>query len=202
MNLRKLFGPSRKELWKRLAAELDARHVDGGTWKDDEIRVEHGGWTVTLDTVTVMVGKVPVTYTRFRAPYVNPEGFRFTAYRRSFVSDIAKWFGMQDIVVGHATFDRDFILKGNDERRLKALFDDAEVRRLLERQEGVRLFVRDHEGWFAPKYPPATDLLECTLQGVVLDKVRLEDGFALLGAVLDRLLGTGSATDADPGVEL
>lgn len=202
MNLRRLFGPSHKEIWRRLADELGGRHVDPGGWKADKLQVEHGEWTVTLDTVTVMAGKVPITFTRFRAPYVNPEGFRFTVHRHGFGSDLAKWFGMQDVEVGHAAFDRDFIIKGTDERTLKRLFDDADVRRLLERQKDVRLFVKDDEGWFGAKYPPKTDLLECTLSGQVTDPQRLKDSFELFGAVLDRLCRLGSAYQGDPGVDL
>lgn len=202
MNLRKLFGSSHKEIWKRLADELGGRHVDAGRWKADKLQVEHGEWTVTLDTATVMVGKVPVTYSRFRAPYVNPEGFRFTIYRKSFGSDVGKWFGLQDVEVGHASFDRDFIIKGTDERALKRLFDDGDVRRLLERQKDVRLFVKDDEGWFGAKYPPQTDLLECTLAGLVTDPQRLKDSFELFGVVLERLCLIGAAYEDDPGLEL
>jgi hypothetical protein len=36
---------------------------------------------MTLDTYTVHTGHAHFTYTRMRAPFVNPEGLRFTAYR-------------------------------------------------------------------------------------------------------------------------
>ena len=47
--------------------------------------------------------------------FVDPEGFRFTVYRKGIFSDIGKWFGMQDIEIGDEDFDRDFILKSNQE---------------------------------------------------------------------------------------
>ena len=65
-----------------------------------------------------------VAYTRMRAPYVNPEGFRFTIYRKGVFSDLGKLLGMQDIEVGDPDFDEAFIIKGNDESKVRDLFAD------------------------------------------------------------------------------
>ncbi len=200
--LRALFAKSHNRIWEQLAAELGARFVDGGTWKGDRIQAEHGEWTVTLDHYVIMVGKVPMSFTRLRAPYVNPDGFRFSIYRRSFGSDLAKKLGMQDVEVGHAAFDRDFIIKGSDVAKLRQLFDDADVRRLLERQKDVQLAVKDDEGWFGKHFPDGTDELTCVLHGLVDDKQRLKDVFELFSATLDRLCRIGAAEAGDPGVEL
>lgn len=200
--LRALFGKDRQRVWEELAAELGARFTDGGTWKGDRIQVERGEWTVTLDHYTVLIGKVPVTFTRLRAPYVASGGFRFKVYRRSLGSDLATKLGLQDVEVGHAAFDRDFVIKGNDERKLRQLFDCAEVRRLLERQEDVVLAVKDDEGWFARRFPDGTDELECVFRGLVVDRQRLKDAFELFAATLDRLCRIGAAEAGDPGVEL
>jgi hypothetical protein len=76
-----MFGPSKDETWQRLAHEIDADFIDGGFWKGSKVQAHVGPWTVTLDTYTVHTGHAHFTYTRMRAPYVNPEGLRFTAYR-------------------------------------------------------------------------------------------------------------------------
>jgi hypothetical protein len=117
--LRSIFGPSREEIWRALSDQIGARYVEGGFWKGDKVQATHGPWTVTLDTYTVSTGKVTIVYTRMRAPYVNPDGFRFTVYRRGMFSDIATRLGMQDVEVGHEAFDRDFVIK--------ALTKDASV---------------------------------------------------------------------------
>ena len=93
-------GPNKKEIWRKLAGELEGRYVDGGFWKGDKVEVEHQDWTLTLDTYTVSTGKVTVVFTRMRAPFVNPGGFRFVVYRKSVFSGIGKFFGMQDIEIG------------------------------------------------------------------------------------------------------
>ena len=97
------------------------------------MEARHQDWTVTLDTFTVSNGKQTTTYTRMRAPYVNPGGFRFTIYRKGFFSDIAKWLGMQDVQVGHEPFDSDFIIKGSSEAEVVELFVNTRIRELITR---------------------------------------------------------------------
>src|SRR5688572_29157202 len=82
--LRQLFGPSGKEIWRQLSEETGARYKEGGFWKGDKVQVTHGEWTVTLDVFVVSTGKSTITYTRMRAPFMNPDGFRFRIYRRGF----------------------------------------------------------------------------------------------------------------------
>src|SRR5206468_1858340 len=87
--LRKLFGPSKKEIWRKLSEEMNGRFIEGGFLKQDKVEVSHGEWVLTLDTYVQSAGKTVIVFTRMRAPYVNPDGFRFTIYRRGFFSGIA-----------------------------------------------------------------------------------------------------------------
>ena len=135
--LRKLFGPSKEEIWRQLCTETGADYVPGGFWKGDKVQATHDEWTITLDTYVVSTGKTTMVFTRLRAPYVNPDHFRFTIYRRGLFSEIAKWLGMQDIAVGHANFDRDFIIKGTDESKLRRLFANAKIRDLIAGQRDL-----------------------------------------------------------------
>src|SRR4051794_24396727 len=106
------FGPSREDVWRELCREIGADFVEGGFWKGQKVQAHVGPWTITLDTYSVHTQHSHVTYTRMRAPYVNPDGFRFTVYRTGFFSDLGKLLGMQDIEVGDFEFDEAFILKG------------------------------------------------------------------------------------------
>ncbi len=88
--VRKLFGPSREEIWRQLSTDLEARYVSERFGKGDKVEAAHGEWTVTLDTHAVVAGKAVIVFTRMRAPYVNPSGFRFTVYRKGLFSGIGK----------------------------------------------------------------------------------------------------------------
>src|SRR3954452_14557103 len=139
------FGPSKDEVWRQLSQEIGAEYVEGGFWKGKKVQAHVGPWTITLDTHTESSGESSVTYTRLRAPYVNPEGFRFTIYRRGFFSDLGKLMGMQNIEVGDPEFDAAFVIKGNDEPNVRSLFGDARVRSLIAAQPQMWLQVKDSE---------------------------------------------------------
>ncbi len=200
--LRKLFGPSRAEIWRQLCTETGADYVKGGFWKGDKVQVKHDEWTITLDTYVVSTGKTTVVFTRLRAPYVNPDHFRFTIYRRGLFSDIAKWLGMQDVEVGHEDFDRDFIIKGTEEGKLRALFDNARLRELIAAQPQIHLAVKDDEGCWGDDFPADTDELCFHVCGIIKDLERLKLLFELFAETLDQLCRIGSAYEEAPKLKL
>ena len=200
--LRNLFGPSKREIWRQLSTDIGAQFVDGGFWKGDKVVATHGQWTVTLDTYAVSTGKATVVFTRMRAPYVNPGGLRFTIYRKSVFSGIAKWFGMQDIEIGDLPFDEDFIIKGTDESMVRSLFSGAKIRELVSRQREIHLTVKDDEGWFGPTFPEGVDELHFQVTGVIKDIDRLKLLYDLFAETLDQLCRVGSAYETNPDVKV
>lgn len=200
--LRELFGPSRNEIWEQLSRDIGAEFIEGSFWKGAKVQATHGQWSILLDTYTVSSGKHSTTYTRLRAPYVNPDQFRFTIYRQGFFSDVAKWFGMQDVEVGHMEFDRDFIIKGTDERKLRALFSNRRLRELIATQPQIHLTVKDNEGYFGPSFPENTDELCFHTAGVIRNLPQLKILFEMFSETLDQLCRIGSAYEGSPDVEL
>jgi hypothetical protein len=200
--LRQLFGPSKDEIWQELCRQIDATFVPGTFWTPSKVVVRHGEWTITFDTYTVSHGKSSSTYTRLRAPYVNPDGFRFTIYRKSIFSDLGKWLGMQDVVVGHPAFDDEFIVQGNDDKKLRALLAHPPIRALIAAQPSIHLSVQDDEGWFSTAFPQGVDELYFRVHGVIVDVERLKGLYALFGETLEHLCRIGSAYESDPGVTL
>lgn len=190
---RELFGPSRDEVWGKLAAEIDGRHTPGGWFTGSKVEVDVGPWTVTLDTFTVSTGKSSTTYTRLRAPYANPAGFRFNVSPENFLSGIGRFFGMQDLAIGVPEFDAAWVVQGNDEDRVRRLFSDREIRSLLGSAGSVSFRVQNDGGWFSRRHPDGTDMLELTTVGVVKDEARLKLFFALFATTLDRLVEVGGA---------
>jgi hypothetical protein len=192
------FGPSKDEVWQQLSEEIGAEFLEGGFWKGSKVQAHVGPWTVTLD----INNDGESQSTRIRAPYVNPEGFRFTIYRKGFFSDLGKLLGMQDIEVGDPEFDEAFIIKGNDEGKVCGLYANPKIRQMILAQPKIRLEVKDSEGWFGPKFPEGVDELHFQVLGVIKDVDRLKSLFDLFGAVLNQLCKIGSAYKQEPGVEL
>ncbi len=194
--LQSLFGPSRREVWRQLSRELDGRFHEGGMFSPSAVQARSGDWTITLDTFTTGDGKSNQTYTRLRAPWFNPESFRFTVYRASVFSGMGKALGMQDVEVGHARFDRDFVIKGTSARRLRQLFDNRRIRHLIDTQPRIHLSVKGRDGWFG-KYPPGMDELHFQALGVIKDIARLRNLFELYTEVLWQISHGGRAHEDD-----
>jgi hypothetical protein len=73
--LLRLFGPSREEIWRQLASEINANYVDGNFFNRSKVQATHAGWVITLSEE----GKYH--HTHMRAPFLNPGGFRINLYR-------------------------------------------------------------------------------------------------------------------------
>jgi len=195
--LKSLFGPSREEIWRQLSREVGGRFHDGGFFTSSAVQARTDDWIITLDTLSTN----NASYTRLRAPYFNPEGFRFEIYRAGIFSDVAVALGMQDIEVGHRRFDRDFVIKGNAPRRIRRLFDNEEIRRLIDALPKIHLSVKGHEGWLS-KYPAGMDELHFQSTGVIKDLARLRTLFDLFAEVLQELCHEGEAYEDDVEIHI
>jgi hypothetical protein len=200
--LRSWFGPSRDEIWRQLCQETGAQVVPGGFWQGDKVEAKHGQWTIILDTYVESAGRTAIAYTRLRAPYVNRDGFKFTIYRKGAFTDLGKWFGMQDIEIGDPQFDERFVIKGNDEKKVAALFARPRIRELLLAQPDVFFTVKEDEGWFGPHFPEGVDELCFQVVGVIKDVERLKLLYDLCAETLQHLCRIGSAYENDPQVKL
>jgi hypothetical protein len=197
-----LFGPRKREIWRQFASEIKGDYVEGGFFKGDKVQVKHKQWTITLDTYSQSAGESHVTYTRIRAPYVNKDGFRFTIHHKGLFSGLGKLLGKQDVEVGYMDFDDAFIIQGNDESKLRALFANPRIRELLEMQPKIYLTVNYHKGWWSPRFPEGVDELLFRATGVIKDLDRLRSLYYLFVETLNHLCHIGSAREDDPKLEL
>jgi hypothetical protein len=204
--LRSLFGPSRDEIWTALREQIGGEVIPGDFWHGQKLQVQSGDWTLTLDeyTTMVMAGKVtiPIHHTRMRAPFPNPSGFRFSIHRASIFSPLGALLGMQDIQVGHAEFDDDFVIKGNDESNVRALCDSERIRALVTAQRKLQLAVHDDDGWFGKTYPPTIDVLTFDVAEQIREVSRLKGIYDVFAETLSRLSEMGVAGKGTGGVAL
>ena len=194
--LKALFGPSRKDVWRQLAGEVGGQFHEGGFLNPFAVQTRTGDWIITLDTYTSGDGKTNQTFTRLRAPYFNPEGFRFEIYRAGLLSGLGKAMGLQDIEVGHPRFDRDFVIKGNAPRRLRRLFDNRRIRVGIQAQPKIHLSVKGHGGWFS-KFPDGVDELHFRAEKAIKDLAQLRALFDLFGEILRHVCYEGKAQPDD-----
>ena len=199
--LRALFGPSQKEIWRQLSTEVHGKFHEGGLLSGSAVQARTRDWIITLDTYTTGDGKTNQTFTRLRAPYFNPEGFRFEIYRASVFSGLGKSLGMQDIEVGHPRFDEAFVIKSNSPRRVRRLFDNEKIRHLIDAQPRIHLSVKAHEGWLS-KFPAGVDELHFQAAGTIKDLARLRTLFDLFAEVLHQVCHEGRAYEDDVDIHI
>jgi len=197
-----IFGPSRKEVWKQLSEEINANYIEDSFLKVPRIEYKHNNWTIYLDTYTVSTGKSSTTYTRMRVPFINQKKFLFKVYRKGVFSNIGKALGMQDIEIGYDYFDNEYIIKGNDEILLRRLFQNHNIRNLIEKQSRILLEIKDNEGRFGPKFNDNESELYFVVIGVIKDKERIKNLFELFVKIIDELETIGITVNQVPEVKL
>jgi len=185
--LKGFFGPAKEEVWRQLAAQLQGNFVDGGFFGKDKVEVQHGDWTITLETLVVSTGKSSVVYAILQAPFHNPDNFRFSVSRRGLFTDIGKFFGMQDIQIGSPEFDHDFVIQGNNEDKVRQLLANSTIRDLIDLQPKVHFQIKPDDGFFSRKYPVGTERLYFRNLGVIKDLDRLKNLYNLFFATLEGL---------------
>jgi hypothetical protein len=201
--LKKILGPSQREIWEQLCLASGAVYVPGGFLKRRRVRKRIRNWTVTLEASTSSGPPgSKITTTRLRVPFVSKGDFRFTIERKSAGGKIGKPIGRHYISCGHPDFDADFWVKSRDDTKARDMLDDQGFREMLQAQTGVWLTVKDHAGWFGPKFPENVDMLVFEeIDARPMTSVgRLQSLFDLMGASLEQLCRIGSATGDDPGV--
>jgi hypothetical protein len=197
-----IFGPSRKEVWKMVAGEINANYIEDGLFKGPRIELKHKYWKIYLDTYTVSTGKSTITYTRMRSPFINQKKFLFKIYRKGIFSNIGKALGMQDIEIGYDYFDNDFIIKGNDELLLRRLFQNHNIRDIIEKQSNILLEIKNDEGRFGPKFGNNESELYFMVTGVIKDIDRLRDLFNLFVKIIDEFEMIGITINRTPVVKI
>lgn len=196
------FGPGTDEAWGQLCQEIGGELVQKRRWQGSKVKLDVGPWTIVLDNHTVSDGENSTTYTRLRAPFLNPAGFRFEIYRKGPFSGLGKMLGMQDIEVGDPEFDEAFIIKSNDEGTVRELLANPRIRQMIQALPRVRLEIKDNEGWFGTKFPDDADELYFLAPGVIKDVALLKSLFDLFASMLDQLCRIRATTKQHPGVSL
>ena len=192
------FEASDARVWQAVAEQVGGRFKPESLFDNPKIQVRVDAWILTLD---VAFPERPERFTRLRAPYVNPEGFRFHVYREAACGDLSTLLGGQDVRVGEPSFDAAFVVKANDEARIRELLTPA-LRDQLLAHPRFSLQVKDDEGWFGANFPEGVDELYMSLPKLVVDETELMAAFRLFAATLRRLCEMGVAYSQPANVRL
>jgi hypothetical protein len=197
MSDRVRFRHHEKEVWRKLSEEIGGEFKDETGWRNDEVRIKDGEWTVTLSFVGHRGARLDAIYTRLRAPYVNPDKFRFELFHQEWAHRLAHALGWQDVHIGDPLVDKMFVIKASDEAKVRELLSEQPIRDLLVTEKNLHVAVRDAEKFFEPEFPEGVDELVVEVPDKVADLARLERLYKLFAALLHSMGRHSSAYRRD-----
>ena len=160
-----LLGFNKDSIWKKVAEEVGGKYVDKGFLSGEKVEADFGKWSVTFDIEKHSNKNSTTYYTRLRAPFFSKDGFKFTIYNSSFFSFLGNIIGLQDIIVGDTVFDEKFVIKGNNETKVRKFFKNDTIRDMLLLESSIQIEIKDDEGWFGAHFPKGVDELYLRVYG-------------------------------------
>ncbi len=197
--LKKSFADARESVWAELWESLGGVYLNRDGWRQDKLMVEHGHWRVTLDFHAHGGYHSYAGYTRLRAAFENPEGFRFKVTPQGLLERVGKLLGLQDVESGDPEFDRAFVVQSNDEERVKGIIDDELLRSFLRQEPQAFVGLVEPHGDTSERYPDGMDEVLMEVPGKVTDTERLERLYLTFARLLALLCEEGRAYESAAG---
>ena len=183
--LKRFFKPKEDDPWRQFSREIGAEYMGC-----DKVVATVKNLAITFENRTVSCEPEEIcTYTRVSAPHVSKDGFQFKIYRKGVFSELCEVLGVQDAFnelskyfgfevvytkVGHSEFEHNFIIKSNNEFKVRALFANSLIRQLIQSQSGIHLQLDKYELFFSS-------------DTVINDVARLKSIYELFKEILNSL---------------
>ncbi len=174
--------------WKEFADRTNGTFKEGYSWHSDSVEIEYQNWKIVFDNYTLWSGKYSAEMTRVIVPIILQNDFRFEIYREGFIRKIEKLFGVQDIEIGYADFDKAFTIKSNNEFKIKTLLRNSEIRRLITNLKEVNIQISDQKGIWEQTLPANEWELSYFFDGEIWDLNTLNELLKLFKLILDEML--------------
>lgn len=188
-------------IWQQFSNDIGGVLTTTDLHDKIQVKVSFSHWTIVFD-IHPSERTSGSTLTRARATFLSKDDFLFTIYQQDIFSEIAKFFGMQDIEIGYPDFDNTFVIKTNNPRQIKALFKNELIRQTLIKYPYVYFDIRKNEGFLSDNFPKGVLELYLHVVGVVLDIKELQAFYQLFVETLKQLCSIDSAYAQTPSINL
>ena len=194
-----LFGKikSAKTIWRGMAPQLDAEFVDRGLFKTSYIMKKFEVWRIYMNYFSSKDN----SYTRVLAPYIATREFKFDIHHKNILSALGKIFGAQDIEIGDPYFDREYIVKSNDEGLILSLLGNRKIIELIQKLQPPMqfiLFSKKVKKLYGMKFPPQTWEIYFQQSGVITEIERMKLIIEIFKETLMQLYKIGIAEKQSP----
>ena len=178
-----------KSVWMDLADEMHGEFIEGTLLTQAKLPLATKPWTVHMKMHSHPIGKSIAETTVIALPYAPLHEFKMAVHNSSPIEEVAKVFGLQDVVIGDARFDKEFIVQGNSADLLRELFADANVREHMLGQKSLNLSIVDHQHkLFGINPPRGVNVLTFAEKGAINSFDRLNTIFEMMTVTIERLV--------------
>lgn len=182
--------------WKTFANHTSGKLRERHYWYSESVELEHRGLMICFDHythyATVAHHTSTGSVTRITVPFISRNDFRFEIVRTGFLHNIAVFFGAMDIKTGYEQFDREFVIKSNNENAVLKLLKNKEFRSSLESQEDVNLLIANRRGIWEEELPHGQLELGYYVDGQCENMAQLLSIYKIVCLCLDELIETHS----------
>jgi hypothetical protein len=179
------------DLLRRFAEENNGNYIERTYWHSPKAEIPFKNWKIIFDNYTEYRNSGNLTleqiYTRVVAPIKSNDNFKFDIYRKTTFSSIPKIFGAQDVEIGNKEFDKSFIIKANNEFKIKAFLNKKELRTQIENFEKINLQISDQKGIWEEKLPEKEFELSFFVEEPICEMKKLDSIYLLFEAMLCQL---------------
>ena len=143
-------------IWEAFADEIGGEYIPRKHWNSDRTLFHYKNFKIYFDYFTYYTsGKASLskTFTRVVIPYKSNDDFQFNIYEDELIFKIAKIFGFQDVKIGKEEFDKKYIIKTNNEQKLKNIFNSTTLHKKIENLENASLLISKKYGVWEEELP-------------------------------------------------
>ncbi|WP_196888477.1 hypothetical protein [Aureivirga sp. CE67] len=184
----------RVKIWEQFAKEIGA--VYNCFENDEELVLEYKNWEIKLDLIKKSKDHCQ-SYTRLKVFISSLSNFKFDVHKEDFTATIGKFFGMQDVIVGDTAFDKKFVIRGNNEDKIKELFSNETLRNNLFDIDDFHLEITDVPIYYDYNFPKNIRILFFETYGEIEHIELLRKLFKSIMIVLDYLVTSKSISEKE-----
>ena len=143
-------------IWEAFAEKIEGEYIPRKHWNSDRTLFHYKNFKIYFDYFTYYTsGKASLskTFTRVVIPYKSNDDFQFNIYEDELIFKIAKIFGFQDVKIGNEEFDKKYIIKTNNEQKLKNIFNSTTLHKKIENFENASLLISKKYGVWEEELP-------------------------------------------------
>jgi hypothetical protein len=186
-----------KSVWMELAEEWQGEFIDDNSLVTLRLPHTKNPWKVTFQLHAH--GKPVGDTTVIAVPFVARHPFKFAIRHTNSMEELAKVFGMQDIVVGDPEFDKDYIIQGNHPEHVIDFFSNTGIKDLIKQQSSINLSIMDSRNKQYGIAPPSHEnVLLFVEKGTINSFDRNSSLYELMHQTLDHLHTIGVAAFDKP----